>query len=149
MVQQRPPVAKCGNCTQHYFGYCSGKLHWRERRHPDASPCSEYQGEGAIPKPKPQLPRQFRRIEQRSLSNWKLTENNQCYKVSTWEVEEDSGSLYQLTWDMRFKHPKCHCQEFEARGHCYHSDAVKAKWQDWQEWSAAKNADDLAREMRF
>ena len=101
-------------------------------------------------KPKPEVPQKPRRVELLSISGWyDDPRNNEVYKISEWEVQSNTGNVYTLHWDMRDKHPQCSCPGFNHHGHCEHSDAVQADWQEWMAWNAQKNSYDIAWKKKY
>ncbi|HAA29446.1 MAG TPA: hypothetical protein DCE56_19310 [Cyanobacteria bacterium UBA8553] len=100
--------------------------------------------------PLPEVPQKPRRVERLSISSWHDDpKKNEVYKISEWEVESSTGNVYTLHWDMRDKRPQCNCQGFKHHGHCKHSDAVQADWQEWVAWNTQKNSYDLAWEEKY
>lgn len=83
-------------------------------------------------------------VELVSISGWKEDRTNTAYKLSTWKVQGKT-STYTVTYDTR-GYTTCNCLGHTYRHSCYHADAVKREWVEFQSWSTEKNSYDLVRE---
>jgi hypothetical protein len=151
MVAQVKTQKTCANCPLFLpsselskVGYCS-KYQETTRAHDVASndcPPNQKQKRTKAPR-KPQC------IELLEVSDWKEdSKTNTVYKLSSWRVIGATGNVYGVIYDSRGA-IICNCPGHNTHRHCYHGDAVKKEWSEWQEWSAEKNALDLARNGGF
>ena len=125
-------------------GYCS-KHQETTRAHDVASnDCPPNQKQKRT-----KVTRKAQSVELVEVSGWKEDpKTNTVYKLSSWKVTGATGNTYSVLFDSRGA-IICNCPGHRTHQHCYHADAVKKEWEERQEWSAEKNALDLARNGGF
>lgn len=150
MVAQATNQKTCSDCPNFkrstvlpHIGFC--KLYLQNMRTYDVAgndcPPNQKQ-EGTKPVRKPQS------LELVEISGWLEGEGNTVYKLSSWKVTGSTGNTYDVFYDSRGS-IICNCPGHRTHKHCYHADAVKKEWAEWQQWSNEKNALDLARNGGF